>query len=40
MVKEKYKNKYDKRPSVEWPFGILKEHFYVGQEIVIEMIKI
>ena len=39
MEKEEYKKEFGKRPSVEWPFGILKEQFPVEQEIVMGMIK-
>ena len=39
MEKEEYKEEFSKRPSVEGPFGILKEQFHVEQEIVIGMVK-
>ena len=39
MEKEEYKKEFNKRPSVEGPFGIFKEQYHVEQEIVIGMTK-
>lgn len=32
MIKE-YQEKYSKRPSVERPFGILKEFYHIEKEV-------
>ena len=39
MEKQKYKDKYAKRSSVEGPFGIFKEQFQIEKEVVTGMIK-
>ena len=39
MEKQEYKDEYNKKSSVEGPFGILKEQFQIEKEIVIEMVR-
>ena len=39
MEKQKYKDEYAKRSSVEGPFGIFKEQFQIEKEVVVGMIK-
>ena len=39
MEKQKYKDEYAKRSSVEGPFGIFKEQFQLEKEVVVGMIK-
>ena len=39
MEKQKYKDEYAKRSSVEGPFGIFIEQFQLEKEVVVGMIK-
>ena len=39
MEKQKYKDEYSKKSSVEGPFEIFKEHFQIEKEVVTGMIK-